>query len=154
MEIRWCLGERWLGIGVLTALLVSYIIHCSIQAVVRLFPLARCSRKPAVFFEAQMYATLYAMPLDHARRERYVGGGTLSVSQTASRSSSRPAQPARAEPKLHASITFNININIPFRVVLISTRYPILYYLLVCHHIKIYGALAFSTAILSVLHQQ
>ena len=42
--------------------------------------------------------------------ERYVGGGTLSVSQTASRSSIKPAQPARAEPKLHASIIININI--------------------------------------------
>lgn len=113
----------WLGMGVLVALLVSYIIHCSIQAVVRLFPLARCSRKPAVFFKARMYATLYAIPLDHARRERYVGGGTLSVPQTASRSSSRPAQPARAEPKLHASITFDININIAFHVVIMFIQY-------------------------------
>ena len=136
MEIRWCLGERCLGIGVLTALLVSYIIHCSIQAVVRLFPLARCSRKPAVFFEAQMYATLYAIPLDHARRERYVGGGTLSVSQTASRSSSSPAQPARAEPKLHASIIFNININIAFHIVNIFIHYLGIYLSLTCYPCK------------------
>lgn len=123
MEIRRCVGERWLGIGVLAALLVSYIVHCSIQAVVRLFPLARCSRKLVVSLKAQVCATLYAIPLDHARRERYVGGGTLSVSQTASRSSSKPAQPARAEPKLHASILFDININIAFHVVIIFIRH-------------------------------
>lgn len=107
----------------LAALLVSYIVHCSIQAVVRLFPLARCSRKLVVSLKAQVCATLYAIPLDHARRERYVGGGTLSVSQTASRSSSKPAQPARAEPKLHASILFDININIAFHVVIIFIRH-------------------------------
>jgi hypothetical protein len=55
-ESGWCLGERWIGVGGLSALLVSYIIHCSIQPVDRLFLLALCIGTVAVSLRAQVYA--------------------------------------------------------------------------------------------------
>ena len=55
-----------------------------------------------------MYASLHLSTTLGGSVPSYVGGGTLSVSQTASRSSNKPT---RAEPMmLHASINININI--------------------------------------------
>ena len=93
--------DRWVGCG--PGLVYHTLLHPGCRPSLSagtIYQIANCILQGA--------SVCQATPLDHARRERYVGGGTLSVSQTASRSSSKPTQPARAEPKLHASISTNI----------------------------------------------